>query len=518
MKKLIFCLALVVGLAFGVSSGAVYAEKAPYEIDDACSIAGNTDPLICGSGHSSEEKELYKRIKNVLDTVYLWIGIIAVIVIVIGGIKYMTSTGDMQKIQGAKNTIMYAIIGLVVTLMAFAITNFVIGALNGQGADGGGTVAEGGGGAEGGSGDGADVDKPAEVKKLQTASKTTILEERSMQMKVLILPDYAEDRRLKFSSENPKIAEVTETGYLTAKAPGVTKINIEATNGVKATTVVTVKELVKVKEIILQPTSLTIDKGKSGTIKATALPANAVDKTLTWTSQDKTIAIVDNSGRVKGKKIGKTVIEVTSKNGVKATATVTVKDPDDAGIIKVTDDLIQHLDSHYNQSGNSFSGHVLSCTGGYDIASTSCGQSSYMASHYVVTKKDLDYIQTAEYSCSTGALGPDGTGWDRMTKDDYVQKFGVTGKYIGHSFDAHVPELKKGHPVTELICGVGGYRVTFRDGCHYIVALSYRENNGGEIYVWNPTNINQGWASRSRFTEWITNRNAGVSWAMYKKK
>ena len=139
-----------------------------------------------------------------------------------------------------------------------------------------------------------------------------------------------------------------------------------------------------------------------------------------------------------------------------------------------------------------------------------------MAVHYVLTSKDLDYIDTVEYSCSKGSYSDDGTWWDRMTYSDYQNEFHITGKYISHSFDAHVAELTQGHPVVELICGRGGFRATTHDGCHFVVALSYRENNGGEIYVWNPTNINQGWVNRSTFTDWITNRNKGVSYAMWK--
>ena len=61
------------------------------------------------------------------------IGIIAVIMIIIGGVNYTMSQGDSTKVQKAKNTILYGIIGLVVVLLAFAIVNFVLGSLNGPG-------------------------------------------------------------------------------------------------------------------------------------------------------------------------------------------------------------------------------------------------------------------------------------------------------------------------------------------------------------------------------------------------
>ena len=66
------------------------------------------------------------EIAQLLATVYVVAGIVAVIVIVIGGIRYSTSAGDSSGIQAAKNTIMYAVVGLVVIIAAAAITDFVI--------------------------------------------------------------------------------------------------------------------------------------------------------------------------------------------------------------------------------------------------------------------------------------------------------------------------------------------------------------------------------------------------------
>lgn len=69
---------------------------------------------------------LESTVKNVLSVVFSIVGIIAVIMIIIGGVNYMTSQGDTQKIQKAKNTIMYGIIGMVIALLSFAIVQFVM--------------------------------------------------------------------------------------------------------------------------------------------------------------------------------------------------------------------------------------------------------------------------------------------------------------------------------------------------------------------------------------------------------
>jgi len=67
---------------------------------------------------------------NGLNLTYFLAGSIAVIVIVVAGIMYTTSSGDAGRVAKAKNLITYSIIGLVVVLTAFIITNFVIGRFN----------------------------------------------------------------------------------------------------------------------------------------------------------------------------------------------------------------------------------------------------------------------------------------------------------------------------------------------------------------------------------------------------
>ena len=66
---------------------------------------------------------VFSTISNVLLFI---VGAIAVIMIVIGGIRYTVSGGDSSAVKGAKDTILYAVIGVVVALLAYAIVNFVI--------------------------------------------------------------------------------------------------------------------------------------------------------------------------------------------------------------------------------------------------------------------------------------------------------------------------------------------------------------------------------------------------------
>jgi hypothetical protein len=71
------------------------------------------------------------KINNILKTVVnlfsLVVGVVSVIMIIIGGLKYITSGGEASNISGAKNTIIYAIVGLVIVALAQFIVHFVLG-------------------------------------------------------------------------------------------------------------------------------------------------------------------------------------------------------------------------------------------------------------------------------------------------------------------------------------------------------------------------------------------------------
>jgi TRAP-type C4-dicarboxylate transport system permease small subunit len=67
---------------------------------------------------------------TIINAVLYIVGIICVIMLIIGGIRYATSGGDQAQVTGAKNTIMYAVIGLVVAILAYAIVNWVLVTIN----------------------------------------------------------------------------------------------------------------------------------------------------------------------------------------------------------------------------------------------------------------------------------------------------------------------------------------------------------------------------------------------------
>lgn len=71
--------------------------------------------------------------KRITDVMLFLIGSISVIMLIIGGVRYVLSGGEQAKVAEAKNTILYAVIGVVVAILAYAVVNFVVGSFAAQG-------------------------------------------------------------------------------------------------------------------------------------------------------------------------------------------------------------------------------------------------------------------------------------------------------------------------------------------------------------------------------------------------
>ena len=88
-----------------------------------------------GAGMPSELVGVNGVFTKITNTVLYAVGIVSVIMLIYGGLRYVVSGGDSKKVTDAKNTIMYAIIGLIISILAYAIVNFVINAVGGESAN-----------------------------------------------------------------------------------------------------------------------------------------------------------------------------------------------------------------------------------------------------------------------------------------------------------------------------------------------------------------------------------------------
>ncbi|MBR2767234.1 hypothetical protein IKD67_04105 [Candidatus Saccharibacteria bacterium] len=96
-----------------------------FAANDVCSSSASSE-VKKAAGCSGSSDALPNIIINILNAIIGIAGIISVIWIIIGGINYMTSSGDSTKTKKARDTILYACIGLIICVLSFAIVNFVI--------------------------------------------------------------------------------------------------------------------------------------------------------------------------------------------------------------------------------------------------------------------------------------------------------------------------------------------------------------------------------------------------------
>lgn len=118
LRLLVAGLVLSTGLTVGAMQlQPVYA--APVDVLKKC----DDESQVC---KGTNKNSLFVLIGNVVNLLITIAGVIAVIMIIIGGIRYATSAGDAGQAKSARDTIIYAVAGLVVAIMSFAIVNFVL--------------------------------------------------------------------------------------------------------------------------------------------------------------------------------------------------------------------------------------------------------------------------------------------------------------------------------------------------------------------------------------------------------
>ncbi len=90
--------------------------------DKTVCTAGTQKTSVC----ADKDETINDTVSTLVNVLLFAIGIVSVIMIIVGGLRYVTSNGDASKVTAAKNTVLYSVIGLVVALLAFAIVNFVV--------------------------------------------------------------------------------------------------------------------------------------------------------------------------------------------------------------------------------------------------------------------------------------------------------------------------------------------------------------------------------------------------------
>ena len=145
-------------------------------------------------------------------------------------------------------------------------------------------------------------------------------------LEAIVEPSDATNKNVIWSSSNPEVATV-DNGVVTTVSAGEAIITVTTEDGAKTATckvTVNASQTVPVTGVTLDKAELTLEKGSTGTLKATVEPQNATNNTVTWSSSNPEFATVDN-GVVTAVSAGEAIITVTTEDGAKtATCKVTV--------------------------------------------------------------------------------------------------------------------------------------------------------------------------------------------------
>ena len=161
--------------------------------------------------------------------------------------------------------------------------------------------------------------------------KNIFLKGKSTKAKLIFFPEYASNKKVKYSSSNKKIATISSKGVIKAKKVGTCVITIKAKDGSGIVSKITINVVKPVKKITIKNEknktvkTLTVKKRQTARLHTVVSPIDAYTQSVTWKSSNEKIATVDASGVVKGKKKGTCKITCTAADGSKVKKTIKVK-------------------------------------------------------------------------------------------------------------------------------------------------------------------------------------------------
>lgn len=161
-------------------------------------------------------------------------------------------------------------------------------------------------------------------------SSLSLSVDETSQLSASVYPTSATNRSVSWTSDDTSVATVSSSGLVTAKSAGTAIITCKAKDGSgkKATCTIAVKEPVKPISITLNKTNETLSEGETLQLTATINPSDADDKTITWISDNASVAAVNAGGLVTAKGVGTANIIATTSNNLAAVCIITVENKD----------------------------------------------------------------------------------------------------------------------------------------------------------------------------------------------
>ncbi len=145
-------------------------------------------------------------------------------------------------------------------------------------------------------------------------------------LSVMIMPEEATFKNVKWASNNTSVASVSSSGEVMGNSIGTAIITVTTTDGsnLSAYCEVNVVDYVTVSSVSLNATELSLKEGGTAQLTASVLPKNATNKSVTWSSSDENVATVDDNGLVTAEATGTAIITATANDGSGITSSCSV--------------------------------------------------------------------------------------------------------------------------------------------------------------------------------------------------
>lgn len=128
LKQAILAVLVVAGLSVPIATTGMAFAATPVTCPTGTLNAGQPRPSYaeCNLETSATIDDVLEKARSIINVVLGFLGVVAVVVMIIGGFTFITSQGDAGKVMKGRNTLIWGLVGLVVALMSFGIVNFVI--------------------------------------------------------------------------------------------------------------------------------------------------------------------------------------------------------------------------------------------------------------------------------------------------------------------------------------------------------------------------------------------------------
>lgn len=123
----------------GLLSGALILSAHFADFASATSLISDDDNISAISDATGGETDFKSLVQTILNYFLGFLGFVATIMVIYGGVLYVTSAGNPENVEKAKKILLYAVVGIVIILLSFAMVNTILGAGASSSSSGGGT-------------------------------------------------------------------------------------------------------------------------------------------------------------------------------------------------------------------------------------------------------------------------------------------------------------------------------------------------------------------------------------------